>query len=81
MHPLALLQQPRPILLLHLLLPQQEVHIRARGLRLGILDVDLAVEFQLDVVGGFLGVGVAGEGEAIGLEVDFRGAHVGRGDR
>ena len=30
--------------------------------RLGVLHVDLAVEFQLDVVGGLLGVGVASEG-------------------
>ena len=70
MHPLALLQQARPVLLLELLLPQQEAHIGARGVRLGVLDIDLAVELELDVIGGFLGFAVASEGEAVGFQVD-----------
>lgn len=44
-HPLALLQQTWPILLFKLLLPQQEAHIGARGMRFGVLDIDLAVKF------------------------------------
>lgn len=67
LHPLGLLQQARPILLLQILLPQVKAHIGARGMCLGILHVDLAVEFQLDVVGGFLGLAAAGEGEAVGF--------------
>ncbi len=81
MHALALLQQPRPVLLLQLLLPQLEVHIRAGVVRLGGVDVDLAVELEFHVVGGFLGLGVAGEGEAAGLEVDLGLGDVGGGDR
>lgn len=70
MHPLALLQQARPVLLLELLLPQQEAHIGAGGMRLGVLDIDLAVELELDVVGGFFGFAVAGEGKAVGFQID-----------
>lgn len=80
-HALALLQQPRPVLLLQLLLPQLEVHVRAGVVRLGGVDVDVAVELELDVVGGLLGLGVAAEGEAAGLEVDLGLGDVGRGDR
>ena len=49
---------------------------------LAVLDVDLAVEFQLDMVGRLLGVGVAGEGQGVGLEVEFEGlvGDVGGGD-
>lgn len=81
MHALALLQQPRPVLLLQLLLPELEVHVGAGVVRLGGVDVDVAVELELDVVGGFLGLGVAGEGEAGGLEVDRGLGDVGGGDR
>lgn len=70
MHPLAILQQTRPVLLLELLLPQQEAHIGARGMGLGVLDIDLAVELDLDVIGGFLGFAVASEGQAVGFQFD-----------
>ena len=71
-HPLALLQQARPVLLLELLLPQQEAHVGARGMCLRVIDIDLAVEFELDVIGGFLGFAVASEGKAVGFQVDGR---------
>ena len=82
MHLLTLLQQPRPVLLLHLLLPQHELHIPARVIRLGILHVDLPEEFQFHVVRDFFRVAVAGEGQGRGGEVDFRGlgGHIGGGD-
>lgn len=44
MHLLTLLQQPRPILLLHLLLPQHKLHIPRRVIRLAGLRVDFGVE-------------------------------------
>lgn len=52
-------------------------------IRLAILDINLAVELKLDVVGGFLGVGVAGESEGSGLEINFEGfiGNIGRRDR
>ena len=80
MHPLALLQQARPVLLLELLLPQQEAHIRAGGIRRGVLDIDLAVEVELDVIGGFFGFAVAGEGKAIGFQIDGRFFGIRRAD-
>ena len=70
MHLLALLQQARPVLLLELLLPQQEAHVGAGGMRLGVLDIDLAVELELDVIGGFFGFAVAGEDKAVGFQID-----------
>jgi len=81
MHALALLQQPRPVLLLQLLLPQLEVDVRAGVVRLGGVDVDLGIELEFHVVGGLLGLGVAGEGEAAGLQVDLGLGNVGGGDR
>lgn len=81
MHALALLQQPRPVLLLQLLLHELEVDVRAGVVRLGGVDVDLAVELELDVVGRLLGRGVAREGQAAGLELDLGGGDVRGGDR
>lgn len=40
---------------------------------LGVLDVDLAVELEFNVIGSFLCVAVAGEGQALGLEIYFEG--------
>ena len=80
MHALAILQQTRPVLLLELLLPQQEAHIRAGGIRRGVLDIDLAVEVELDVIGGFFGFAVAGEGKAIGFQIDGRFFGIRRAD-
>ena len=71
MHSLAVLQQSWPILLVELLLPQNKAHIGARCMRLGVLDIDLSVEFKLNVIGSFLGFASAGEGEAGGFEIDL----------
>lgn len=62
MHLLAVLQQTGPVFLLELLLAQDEGHIPRCMMRLRIFDVDFGVEFQFDVVGSFLAIGVAGEG-------------------
>lgn len=62
MHFLALFQQPWPVVLLQLLLSEHKLHIARGMVRLAVLDVDFTVEFQLDVVGSLLRVGVAGEG-------------------
>ena len=62
MHFLGLFQQPGPVFLLELLLSEYKLHIARGVMRFAFLDVDFAEEFELDVVGGFLGVGVAGEG-------------------
>ena len=39
--------------------------------RLALFHVDLAVEVQLDMVGKLLGIGVAGECQGSGFEIDF----------
>ena len=62
MHFLGLLQQPGPVLLLELLLPEYKLHIARGVMRLALLDVDFAKELELDVVSRLLRVGVAGEG-------------------
>ncbi len=51
-------------------------------MRLGVLDVDLGVEFEFEVVGGLLGFRGAAEGEAGGLyvELDLLFGDIGRGD-
>lgn len=56
---LALLQQPRPILLHQLLLPQHELHIPSCVVRLALLRVDDTIEIQRDFVGGLLRFAVA----------------------
>ena len=49
---------------------------------LAILWVDLGPQIHLDVVGGLLGLGVAGECELVGLEVQLHvlGGDIGDGD-
>lgn len=47
---------------------------------LGVFDIDLGVEFQLYVIGGLFGVGMAGEGEAGGLQIDVDFGDIRRGD-
>ena len=44
MHPLAILQQPRPVFLLQLLLPELENNIPTRVMRLAVLRVDFLEE-------------------------------------
>ena len=61
MHLLALLQQPRPVLLLHLLFLQHKHHISRRMMRLAVLGVDFGVKFEFYVVSCLLRIGVAGE--------------------
>lgn len=47
-----------------------------------VLGVDLAVEGELDVVGHLFCIGVAGEGEGSGGQIDLgrRSGDIGRGD-
>ena len=82
MHFLGLFQQPWPVLLLELLLSEYKLHIARGVMRLALLDVDFARELELDVVGGLLRVGVAGEGQGGWFQVDFEGfvGHVGGRD-
>lgn len=47
---------------------------------LGVFNIDFGVEFKLDVIGGLLGFGVAGEGEACGLEVNVDFGDIGGGN-
>lgn len=44
----------------------------ARSMRLRVLNVDLGIELQLDMVGGFLGFGITGEGQSGGFQIDLR---------
>ena len=71
MHLLAIFEQPRPVLFLGLFFPQHELDVARAVYRLGVFDVDLAVELELDMIRRLLGVGFAGEGQARGVEVDF----------
>ena len=68
---LSLLEQTRPVLLLELLLAQLDLDIARGVVDLAVLDVDLAVEGELEVVGCLLGVGETLEVQAIGLEVQL----------
>lgn len=68
---LGLLEQARPVLLLELLLAQFNLDIARGVVDLAVLDVDLAVEGELEVVGGLLGVGQTLEVQAVGLKVQL----------
>lgn len=79
---LGLLEQAGPVGLVELLLLQLQLDILARVVDLGGLLVDLGVKLELQVVGLLEGVGVAGEGQTRGLEVELEAllGHVGDGD-
>lgn len=70
---LAFLQQSRPILCFHLLLPQNQLHPAGSVVRLGVLRVDLCIEFQFDMVVHLLGLGVTREVYTRGVDLEFGG--------
>ena len=82
MHLLLCFEQPGPKFFLGLLFPQDEFDIARAVYCLGVLHIDLAKEFQLNVISGFLGLRSAGECEARRLQLDVAGflRHVWRGD-
>lgn len=67
---LTLLEQSRPVFLLCLLLPQDKLNIFRSMMRLAIFNINVAVKLELDVICGFLGFRVAGEGKACGFQID-----------
>ena len=73
MHLLGVLEQAGPELNLEVLLLEHKLD-GARGVvGLARAGVDLLVEFELDVVVGLLRLGVAGEVEEAGLDVELDG--------
>jgi len=82
MHLPLLLDQSWPVLTLQLALLQHHLHIARRVIDLTRLGIDLLVEVQHDVVGRFLRLRVAREGQRGGLDVEFEfgGGDVGHGD-
>ena len=73
MHLLGLLQQARPVLLLLLFLAQHHVDATRRVMGLGVLDIDLRVQLEVDLVFDLLCFARAGEGYAGGGEVELCG--------
>lgn len=71
MHLRLLLQQSRPVLLRQLLLLQHHHHISCGMVQLGLLGLDLGIEFELDGVLGFFALAVTGEVEVAGLDVEL----------
>lgn len=69
MNLLLVIQQSRPELLLELLLPQHELDILASVGDLGLLLVDLGVEFDVQVICLLERIRVASEGQTRGLYV------------
>lgn len=82
MHLRLVLQQPWPVFLLELLLPQDQLDILGSVVGLRFSDVDLREELNVQVVGRLLAVGRAGEGQAIGGQVELErfGGNIGHGD-
>lgn len=77
-----ILQQSWPELILRLLLSQDQCDVLCSMVDLGLLLVDLAPEGELEVVIALEGVGVAGEGKRLRLDVelDIRLLDVGHAD-
>ena len=70
---LSFFQQPWPVFLLQLLLPQNKFQISLASLSLAVLNVDLTVEFEFNMVGGFLGVRATSECKRGGFQINFAG--------
>lgn len=79
MHLLRILEQTRPVGLTKLLLLQHKLNGTRRVVCLGSGRVNVGVEIEGDGVVGLLGLGVTGEGQATGLniELDLLGVDVG----
>jgi hypothetical protein len=71
MEPLGLLEQPRPVLLLELLLLQLNLDVLGGVVDLALRGVDLGVELELDVVLALEGPRGAGERQGRGREVQL----------
>lgn len=71
MHLRLVLQQTRPVLLLEILLSQHHLDVGGGVVCLGVVDVDLGEEVDLEVVGGLFCVRGAGEGQTGGLKVEL----------
>ena len=72
MHLLLCLEQSRPELLLELLLSQDHLDTSWCVVGLAVLDVDLFVEFQLDMIRRLLRLAVPGILQAIGFEIKLQ---------
>lgn len=65
-------EQTRPVLFLQLLLSQHHLNVGGCVVCLGIIWIDLAEEFELDMICGLLRVRGAGEGELGGGKVELQ---------
>ena len=54
--------------------------ICTRVIGLGILNIDFGEKFKLNMIIQFLGLGIASEGQGIGLEIDFGFLDIRRAD-
>lgn len=68
---LCILQESWPELLLQLLLSQNHLDILSGVIDLARADINFTVELKLDMVVSLERVGVAREGEGLGLEVEL----------
>lgn len=65
------LEQAWPILLLQLLLSQYHLDVRSCMMCLRVLRVNFTIEFELDMIGSFLGLRSSREGELGGCKVEL----------
>lgn len=70
MHLLAFLQEPGPVLRLGLLLPENEVDAARAVVVLGVGDINVGVEVEVNSIADALGVGTAERHLAV-LEIDL----------
>ena len=82
MYLLCLLQKAWPELLSQVLLSQHQLHVLSGVVDLGVLDINLVVQLELDGVVFLQGVRVAGKLYCIGLDVQLEvgGLDIGDGD-
>ena len=79
---LGVLEEAGPVGLLELLLAQLQLDVLGGVVDLALGDIDLGEELDVEVVGPLEGIRVAGEGKALGLQVQLEvgGRDIGHAD-
>ena len=72
MHFGFVLQKSWPIFFLELLLSQDHLNVFGGVVGFGRFDIDLAIKFDFQVIGGLFGLGSAGESKAVRFEIELQ---------